>query len=368
MKLRLLLILTFAALLTSCNDTKTVSAAPETISDVQIGAVEARPVPDVAESVGTVHAAETAEVSAQMMGTILSINAREGDIVRRGQVLVVLDDSQPRAGLERSKAAMNAADHEAQAAESEYALAQSTLKRFDILYERKSVSPQEYDEVKTRARSAEAHRDMAHAAQVQAKAAMSQAQTTLEYTRLRSPFDGAVTQRRLDPGALASPGMPIITVEAGGRFRLEAELDEQNLPLARVGKSVPVTIDALGPTILAGKIVQIVPAAHAESRSFTVKIELPQNRQLRSGLFGRARFSRGLHSALVIPATAVIDHGQMRSVYVVGSDGIAALRYVTLGARREGEIEVLSGLSANERIVLAPGERDLGGKKVEALS
>jgi RND family efflux transporter MFP subunit len=368
MKPKLLLILSFAAFLTACNDTKTVSAAPETVSGVQVGIVEGQPVPDVAESVGTVHAAESAEVSAQMMGNILSINVREGDIVRRGQLLVVLDDAQPRAGLDRSQAAMTAADHEAQAAESEHALAQSTLKRFDMLYERKSVSPQEYEEVKTRALSAAARRDMAHAAQGQAKAAISQAQTVLEYTRVRAPFDGVVTERRMDPGALASPGMPIVTVESGGRFRLEAELDEQNLALARIGESVPVKIDALGTTALAGKIIQIVPAAHAASRSFTVKIELPQSLQLRSGLFGRAEFSRGLRNVLVIPATSVINRGQMQSVYVVGSDGLASLRYVTLGAGRDGGIEVLSGLTAGDRIVLTPGERDLGGKKIEARS
>ncbi len=368
MKSRLLLILSFAALLTACNDTKTVSAAPEIVSGLQVGMVEAKLVPEVAESVGTVHAAESAVVSAQMMGTILAINVREGDTVRRGQVLVVLDDAQPRAGVERAQAAMSAADNETQAADAAHDLAQSTLKRFDMLHERKSVSPQEYEEVKTRAQSAGARRDMARSGQAQAKAAMSQAQTSLEYTRIRSPFDGIVTERRMDAGALASPGMPIVTIEASGRFRLEAELDERNLSLAHIGKSVPVQIDALGSTAMAGTIVQIIPEAHAASHSFTVKIELPKNAQLRSGLFGRAEFSRGMHDVLVIPATAVIQRGQMQSVYVVGSDGLASLRYVTLGGDRNGEVEVLSGLTAGDRVVLTPGERDLSGKKIEARS
>ncbi len=365
MNRRLILAISTLALLSACSSTKPVSAAPEYVSGVQVGSVESKSIPEISESVGTVHAAESAQASAQMMGTILAINVHEGDRVRRGQILVVLDDAQPRAGLERSQAAMHAADHEAQAADSEYALAQSTLKRFEMLYERKSVSPQEYDEVKARAQSAAARSDLAHSGQAQAKAAMSEAQTAVEYTRIRAPFDGVVTERRMDPGSLASPGMPILTIEAGGRFRLDVELDEQNFALAHMGESVPVRIDSLGSTALAGKVVQIIPAANAASRSFTVKIELPLSAQLHSGLFGRAEFSRDQRDALVIPATAVVARGQMQSVYVVGADGLVSLRYVTLGSAREGGTEVLSGLTAGDRVVLAPGERDLGGKKIE---
>ena len=95
-------------------------------------------VPDVVESVGTVHAGESAQIAAQMMGSIIAVNVHEGDHVRRGQVLAVIDDSQPRAALERAQAAVSAADHEAAAAESEYGLAQSTLKRYVELYSKKS--------------------------------------------------------------------------------------------------------------------------------------------------------------------------------------------------------------------------------------
>lgn len=366
MKTISLLAIASLAVLTACNDTKTVRAAPEVVSGMQVMTIERKSVPEIVESVGTVHAAEEAQISAQMMGTIVSVNVHEGDKVRRGQVLAVLDGAQPRAGFARAQAAVSASDHEAQAAETDAALAQSTLKRYETLYERKSVSPQEFDEVRTRAQATDARRESARAAQAQAKAALAQAQTVLEYTRVRAPFDGVVTARRMDPGTLATPGMPILTVEAGGRFRLEADLDEQNLTVARVGEAVPVVIDALGTSSISGKVMQIVPAANPDSRTFTIKIELPPTAQIRSGLFGRALFARGQRDAILVPNTAVLTHGQMQSVYVVGPDSIANLRYLTIGSTADGSVEVLSGLSPGERVILSPGDRVLGGKKIEA--
>ena len=314
MKTTLILAVASLALLNACTETKTVNVAPESVSGVQLATIERNAITDTVEAVGSIHAAEEAQVSAQMMGTIISVNVREGDQVRRGQVLVVLDDAQPRAGLERAQAAVSAADHQAEAAESDSALAQSTLKRYQALYERKSVSPQEFDEIRTRALAADAGRESARAAQAQARAALSQAQTALEYTRVRSPFDGVVTARRMDPGSLASPGMPILTIETGGRFRLEADLDEQNVGLAQAGKMVPVVIDALGASTISGKVIQVVPAANPASRTFTVKVELPPNAQIRSGLFGRARFARGQRDAVTVPAAALLTRGQMQSI------------------------------------------------------
>jgi multidrug efflux pump subunit AcrA (membrane-fusion protein) len=114
-----------------------------------------------------------------------------------------------------------------------------------------------------------------------------------------------------------------------------------------------------------GKVVQIVPAADSGSRSFLVKIELPADTRLRSGLFGRAEFSRGNRSSLLIPQTAVVERGQLQGVYVLGQDRIANLRYVTLGKSAGSVVEVLAGLQEGERLVAKPGERDLGGKRIE---
>ena len=127
-------------------------------------------VPDWLEAVGTVRAAQTSQVSSQVMGNIVEIRAHEGDRVQSGQVLAVLDDAQSRSGVDQATAAVTAAEKEVSAADSDLALAGATLKRYQQLYEKKSVSPQEFDEIKARYQSAEARRDMARAGQAQANA------------------------------------------------------------------------------------------------------------------------------------------------------------------------------------------------------
>jgi RND family efflux transporter MFP subunit len=364
--------LTAPVLLAGCSSsTKATAPTAETVRGLEVIKLQMQTIPDTFAAVGTVHASHSAPLASQLMGTITAVNVREGDAVKRGTVLVTVDDSQPRAGVEQAQAALSAAEHELAAAESELLLAQTTFSRLQTLYAKKSLSQQEYDEGHARLQSAEARRDTARASRAQSAAALDQARTHLGYTRVLAPFDGVVTERRVDPGALASPGMPLLTVEARGLYRLEVSVDERDLSYVHMGEAVPVTIDALGDQPLNGKVAQIVPAADPASRSFTVKMDLPTHKDLRSGIFGRAAFARGTRHAVFIPSSAVTEHGQIQTVYVVGDNGIAALRYVTLGSTppagpaQTNSREVLSGLSAGEIVVAAPAGLDLAGKRIE---
>lgn len=351
----------------SCsNQGKKVEALPETVRNLALIEVRQKNVPDVLEAVGTMRAAQTSTLASQMMGTLIEVRVHEGDRVKRGEVLAVIDDSQPRAALDRATAADNASRQQLAAAESELALAESTLKRFQALFERKSVSPQEFDEVRARQQGALARRDMARADQEQAKAAIAQATTALAYTRIRAPFDGLVTEKKADTGSLASPGMPIFTIEDVHRYRLEASINESDLGFFRIGQSVPVIVDAFGSEALPGKVVQIVPAADTPSRSFLIKVELPADSRLRSGLFGRAQFTRGEHRTLLVPQTALVERGQMQGVFLLDQNKIAALRYVTLGRSTQSQVEVLAGLQDGDWLVARPGTLELDGKRVEA--
>jgi RND family efflux transporter MFP subunit len=350
----------------SCSTEQSVKAeSPETVRHIPVLAVQQAEVPDLVEAAGTVRAAQTSDLASQMMGNIVEIKAHEGDRVRRGQVLAVIDDSQPRAALDRATAAGVAAQQQLVAANSDLVLAESTLQRYQNLYDRKSVSPQEFDEVKARQQATLARRDMAQAGQAQAQAALNQARTSLDYTRIRAPFDSVVTEKRADSGTLASPGMPIFTVEDVRRYRLEVAVNENDLRYVRTGGQVSVAIEALDNAELNGKVVQIVPAADPASRAFLVKIELPTDTRLRSGLFGRAQFSRGERQALLIPRSAVVERGQLQGVFVVDQNKIASLRYITLGKATGSEIEVLTGLQGGEWLVARPGELDLNRKRIE---
>jgi RND family efflux transporter MFP subunit len=214
--------------------------------------------------------------------------------------------------------------------------------------------------------AATARRDAALANSSQAEAAVVEARTAVGFTKIRAPFDGLITAKLVDAGAMAAPGVPLLVMEDPSHFRLEATVDENQIGVVRLGASVLVVLDSLGNQPLTGKVVQIIPAADPSSRTFTVKIDLPSTPQIRSGIFGRARFPRGERQSILIPQTALIHRGQLDAIYVVGKDEIASLRYVTLGKPSGTDVEVLSGLDSGERIDAQPADRELSGKRVGA--
>jgi len=356
--------LLLALLTAGCGEKKqTVAAAPPVVRDVALVQAQRAAIPDYVEAMGTVRAAQTSQLSSQIVATISAIRAAEGQRVRKGDVLIVLDDAQQQAGLDRASAAVNAARQDIAASDADYGLANSTLARYQTLFERKSVSPHEFDQVQAQAKAAVAHRDQAQAGLAQATAAEAQARSALGYTRIRAPFDGVIAEKRADPGVLAAPGVPLLTIEDTHHFRMEVAVDEHDIGVIRLGAPANVVVDALGE--FQGKIVQIVPAADPASRSFLVKVELPADARLRSGLSGHARFNCGERQAITIPREAVLDRGQLQAVYVVGPDKLADLRYVTLGKPADNRVEVLAGLQEGEWLVAQPGDRELAGRKIE---
>ncbi len=351
--------------LTACSRKAEPDAKPEVVRGVHAFQTATQKLPDGVETVGTVRAAESSTLSSQIMGTITRIAVREGDHVRAGQVLVSIDAAQLTSQSERAHASVIAIGQQIVAAESDAALASSTLKRFEMLKAQKSVSPQEFDEVESRSKAADARLAAVRSQQAEAKAAEASARTMQSYTRIRAPFDGVVTERKVDPGAMAVPGSPLLTIEKAGPLRLEVSVDESLLQSVRSGASVAVVIDALGSSPVQGKIAQIVPAADTASHSFLVKIALPDQPGLHSGMFGHAMLERGTRDALMIPRSTIIVHGSMQSVYVIGQNQIASVRYISVGNTHGDAVEILSGLSTGESVVDSPGERELSGKRVE---
>ena len=161
------------------------------------------------------------------------------------------------------------------------------------------------------------------------------------------------------------PGQPLLVLDDPRAYRLEAEVGESAVGGVRLGQRVPVVLDSLGRS-LEGRVVEIIPAADPASRTVTVKLDLPGDPGLRSGLFGRARFPAGERQALLVPISALTERGQLTAVYVVDGQNIARLRLVTAGARHADRVEILSGLAAGERIVVEGAARVTDGSPVEA--
>jgi RND family efflux transporter MFP subunit len=343
------------------------AATPGTVQTMQARVVESQEqqVPVSLRSTGTIHARETAVVSAQVMGRIQQVMVREGDSVRAGQTLVVLDDAALRASTDQAQAAVKAAQSEQTAAQTDAKLAASTLQRYKQLQAEKSVSPQEMDEVSRRAEAAAARLEAVSAQTDAARAQESGARTMLSYTRLLAPFSGIVTARMADPGTMASPGVPLLQVDQAGVLQLDATVDESAIGAIHKGMKTQVAFDGGNSASLAGTVAEIVPAADPASHSFLVKIDLASSSQLRAGMYGTAEFSNGTRQAILIPRSAVVMRGSLASAYILDGQGIAQLRSLTLGAAQGNLIEVLSGISSGEKLVDAPSDRDLAGKRIE---
>jgi RND family efflux transporter MFP subunit len=351
--------------LAGCKHEPAQTAAAPVVTGLRVARAMAAQAADGAAAVGTVRARESASVAAQTMGRVTAVLVRAGDTVRAGQVLVQLDGAVSKAELDRARAGVAASEHELAAAQSQAALASSTLERYKILRDQRSVSPQEFDEVDRRAQAATAQLEAARAQAAGARASVSAAKTTAGYSVITAPFAGVVTGRHVDPGAMAMPGTPLVDVDRAGQLRLEITVDESRLSAVKLGAAIAVAIPALGAKAVQGRVAEMAPAADAASHSFLVKIDLPADKQLRAGMYGTAAIGATSRTAVVIPAAAVVAHGSLRSVWAVDQNGVASLRYVTLGAARGDMVEVLSGLSAGEAVVLAPGDRELGGARVE---
>jgi RND family efflux transporter MFP subunit len=326
---------------------------------------------------GTVKARTTTVLSARVMGYIRELRVQAGDAVKAGQVVAVLDAKETESALRQAEAARREAQgmqpeiaNAIAAAQAQLDLATATYKRMQSLMEQKSITSQEFDEASARYRLAQAGLEIAKAKKGQldqrirqADEAVAQASLMQGYSSVVAPFAGTVLERKAEPGTLAAPGMPLVVLEQAGTYRLEANVEESRLGKIRVGQSVQVELDA-SPQPVAARVEEIMPSLDASSRTFTVKIGLPAMAAIRSGMFGRARFADADRQALTVPQTAVQESGQVRKVYVV-SGGVARLRLVSVGAAANGEMEVLSGLSAGETVVNPVPATLTDGAKVE---
>lgn len=354
-----------AGLLAGCHSSE--PNRPAAAETVPARVVESRQeqAPVTVRATGTLHAKQTAVISAQVVGRIQEVLVHEGDAVRAGQTLAILDDATLRASVDQAQAAVKAAENQQAAAQTNADLAASTLARYKQLQAQKSVSPQELDEVSRRAEASSEQADALRAGTIAAKAQESGARAMLAYSRITAPFAGVVTSRMADPGTLASPGVPLLQIDSAGPLQLHTTVDESAIAAVHKGMKIGISIDSSPALDPAGTVSEIVPAADPASHSFLVKIDLPPSPQLRAGMYATAAIATGSRQAIVLPRSAVVLRGSLSCAYVLDNYGIAQLRYLTLGAQQGSLVEVLSGVGAGEKIVDDPGDRDLAGKHIE---
>ena len=385
MKKTIALILSLAvleAMSTGCGTSRASSpqqSITHQVKNVSLLRVSRSRIDDFYEATGTVKAKTTTQISANVLGRIISFPLAEGDMVTRGQILIEIDSSEAKTQLQKSQAALS----EAQASLSELErsvdtanaavrtvevnkqLAETTFGRYKELRERGSVSAQEFDEaraklnaavselgrVQSNVRELQAKNRQITARIEQAKAEIANAKVIQGYSTIVAPVSGIVVKKFAESGATASPGSPLLSIEDNAQYRLETAVEESRSKLVHIGSRVSVRIDSLGSDEIIGTVAQVLPTSDAASRSYTVKIDLPPSPLLRTGLYGLARFALSQKEAIAVPQTALVQRGQLSGVYIVGQDGTAHFRIVTTGKNSEGMVEIYSGINVRDEIV-----------------
>ncbi len=338
--------------------------------------------PFLYEAVGTVQARTSSTLSSKILGTVKAVNVQEGDMVKTGELLVMVDDRQVAAQLRKAEAALAEAKRaEASARSARDAvkagaqLAEATYHRYLKLMEDSSASKQEFDEVEARYRQAQASlsqaESMAKAAKhrvQQAEAAMADAQVNKKDASIRAPYDGKVTAKMIDEGDLAAPGTPFLALEKQGAYCVSLVLPEIHIQSVRLNQPVNVNIPSLQDRSLKGFIGRIDPSADQKSRSFRLRVELPEDQEIRSGMFARVAVPVGEAGMLMVPSSAIVREGQLTGIYLIDTQQIARFRLIRIGRTFGDFIEVVSGLKDGDPYVVVPPPDLVDGATVEVVS
>jgi RND family efflux transporter MFP subunit len=287
---------------------------------------------------GTVTARTVAQIAPKVPARILAINVNTGDAVKAGQIVARLDPAELQSRVNQTRSALAAA-------EAQSAKAGADLRRTQSLFDQEAATQQSLESAQ-----AAAHTSAAQVAE--ARAAIATAESVLEETVLRTPFDGTVLKRNLEPGDMALPGSPVLTVQSGQRLRVEASIPTSCAGNLRLGDSLQARIAENNYSL---KVEEITPAADPKTSTVLVKAGLEHSPSTKPGMFVWLEQKCGSRKSLLIPSSAVNRSGQLESVLLV-LDGNTRLRHIRTGKTHDGWVEVLSGLNEGDVVLTGEGK------------
>jgi len=406
------------------------TAPAQTAIPVTVAAAVVTDISLVVEMTGTVEPDRQVTLAPQIPGKVVEVVGDEGNRVSAGQVLVRLDDSDLRVQVAQAQAAVQAAQAARGLAQSRLDLAlagarpqervqaeqvvrqakagldnaDAELKRAQDLFDQGAVSAQQLDMARTQQKVAQsqyrsaqeqlslvregarpediqAAREQVRQAQAgiaQARAALQAAEVTLAKTIIRSPLSGAISKREVDPGQTVMPGQPLLEVVDNRQVYVKAKVSESEVRRVRRGQQAAVGVDAYPGRSFAGRVRDVLPAAEVETRTFYVRVQVPNpqgtvggglptapasgrdgTRPLRPGMFARCEITTARFSATAVPRQAVTD----QAVFVVRG-GKAHLTRVTLGVEQGDLVQAISGVAAGDKVVITGQHRLRDGDKV----
>jgi RND family efflux transporter MFP subunit len=307
---------------------------------------------------GQVEASQTANISTRMMGYITKINVKVGDRVSKGQLLATISNDDIVAKRAHADAMITEAD-------AGFKNAQKDYDRFTVLYKQQSASAKELDNITLQYQSTKSGLEAA-------KQQRNEVSALLSYTNLTAPFAGTVTRKMMDAGSMANPGMPLLTIEQSGSYQVSASVPESEISLIKENAPVTINIDAIH-KVINGKIAQISQSSQNSGGQYMIKIHIPDNEK--QGLFGgmyanvtipvTQAIKTNAGNQVMVPVSAIEYKDQLTGLYTIGNNHTALLRWVRLGRIQGSQVEVLSGLAANEQFIVSAEGRLYNGVAVK---
>lgn len=338
-KLTFLLIFSFV-LLTSCGKTKKETQDKTAAINVTVASPAMQEGGNYFSASGKIETEQFANISTRMMGFISKIHVKVGEKVKKGQLLISINNSD----IEAKKAQANAGLTQAEAA---FSIAENDYNRYKILYDQKSVSQKEFEMITGQYNIAKAQVEAA-------KQMKNEINAMLSYSNIVAPFSGVITSKNANEGALANPGMSLLSLEAPGKYVATALVPETQIMHVKKGENVEVIIKSSNESVK-GVVSEVSISSQSTGGQYFVKIDLKndKNIQLYSGMFVSTNFplENGMGKNILVPKTALVQKGQLTGIYTVSQSNTAILRWLKLGKTYGDRVEVLTGLSPDEKYI-----------------
>lgn len=293
-----------------------------------------------AEALGNARANEAVDIRPEITAAITGIRFEEGQTVAQGDVLVVLENSEPLADLAAARAAL--LDSESQ------------YRRSAELFETKVVSASQLEQL-------EARRDAD-------QAAVTAAESRLAHTVIRAPFSGQLGLRRVSMGSIVSPSTIITTLDDTSRIKLDFDVPEVFISRLERGLTITARSAAWPDLEFHGEVISIDTRVDPVSRTITVRALMPNEySRLRSGMFLTVTLLKDDIVSLLVPEEALVPERSKQFVYRVNADGLVERREVKTGRRRPGQVEILEGLAPGDLVIIEGTQKARPGQPAEIL-
>lgn len=344
----------FAAILfISCGDDKKIIPDNSQAVTVTVASPASQGDGNYFSASGKIETVNFATISTRMMGFVSKIPVKVGDKVRKGQLLISINNND----IEAKKAQANA---QLTQAEAGFTNAEKDYERYKKLFEQNSASPKEFDDITSRYTVAKAQVEAA-------KQMKNEINAMLSYSNITAPFNGIITSKNINEGDMANPGMPLLSLEEPGKYVATAMVPETQIIHVKKGENVEVIVKSNNQSV-PGIVSEVSISSQNTGGQYFVKIDLKENKdiQLYSGMFVSTNFpiKNGERTAILVPTSALIHKGQLTGIYTVSQSNTAILRWLRLGKTYGENVEVLTGLSKDEKYIASAEGKLYNGVKL----